>query len=185
MQSDEIPQLLLYATKLWPRTFVAPQNEDELAVTQLVWMDALGDIDAEVLRAAMLSWSDHWPPTPMELRGAALDQRALEAGHRGAPGADEAWKEFRTNYRVDDDWSHPAVAAAARSLGCKAYGNSSESDEMAWRAHFIKLYEVAVKRHRTDTSPLPPLLARRAEGPLKELGNAVAEIGKGGGDGPV
>lgn len=176
MQTDDVEDLLLYATRLWPRTFIAPTTEEAFVVTRAVWMDMLGDLDVEVIRSAMVMWSDHWPPTPHELRAAALDQRNREAGISAAPSPDEAWLEFKTGYRLDDDWSHPAVAATARSLGCKAFGNSPEADEMAWRAHFIKLYASAVQSHRRETSPLPPILERRTNPALEQM---RSELGKG------
>lgn len=170
---------MLYATNLWPRTFVVPQTENEMDIAIQVWLDVLGDFEPELVRAAMAGWADHWPPTPNELRGVVLERRDLESGVVPPPSADAAWLEFKTGYRFDDDWSHPAVAATARSLGCKAFGNSPEADEMAWRAHFIKLYDVAVKRHRKETSPLPPILARRTPADLELMRGSVEELGMG------
>lgn len=176
MEVRDVARLMIYGASLWPRTFVVPTVPGDLAVAKQVWMDVLGDLDTEVIRAAMVSWTDHWPPTPHELRAAALDQRNREAGISAAPSPDQAWLEFKTGYRLDDDWSHPAVAATARSLGCKAYGNSPEADEMAWRAHFMKLYDSAVRSHRSETSPLPPILERRSNPALEQM---RAELGTG------
>jgi hypothetical protein len=155
-----------------------PTDADALAMTKQVWMDTMGDLEAEVIRRAMASWTDHWPPQPLELRNAALDQQDLEHGVGLPPSPGDAWQEFRTNYRMDEDWSHPAVARAAHAIGCKAYGNSPEADVMAWRAHFFKIYEGAVKTHRRETSPLPPILARRL-GVLKELDESMNQLGMG------
>lgn len=161
MQRTDVQELMVYAMQLWPRTFVVPQNEDELAMAEVVWMDVLGGLEAELIRAAMVRWNDHWPPSPKELFAMACDQASIENGIEPPPGIEDAWNEFRTNWRWDDEWSHPAVEAAAHSLGCKDFGQSPIADLMAWRAHFIKLYESAVQSHVERTTPLPPILERR------------------------
>ena len=160
MQRTDVAQLLLTATTLWPRTFVAPQNEEEFKLVEGIWMRMLSDFPREAIEVAMMEWGDHWPPNPFELRVATQNQIARAHGETPIPSVDEAWIEFKRCYRSDYDgdfeWSHPAIASAARALGCREFGQSLEADEMAWRAHFIKLYESATHRFVEETRVKPP-----------------------------
>lgn len=167
MRRDDTTELMIYAANLWPRKFIMPTNDDELAIAQKVWTDVLGDLDSELVRAAMLSWEDHWPPSPQELRDASI--RVRNAGTDDEiPGSDEAWIEFKTEYKNhysnsnDDEWSHPCVADAARAVGCRDFGQSLETDRATWRAQFRGFYEAAVKRfNRTSESVAPGIVAYR------------------------
>jgi hypothetical protein len=146
---------------------VLPQNENELELAERAWMSSLADLDKKLIEVTMVSWDEHWPPSPKELRNAALELRAIANGESGAPSLDEAWAEFKENYRTRGPWSHQAVEAAANALGCKEYGNSEVADEMAWRAHFFKLYGSATGRIAKESEPAPPALAAYMEGVLK------------------
>lgn len=172
MQSDDIHELLLYGEKLWPRTFPLPQDEANLAIVNLAWMRQLGDLDKQLVMAAMDLWRDHWPPTPSELRDAALQLRAEILDQR-IPDGDEAWTEFKTDYRSDYDgmyeWSHPVVADAARATGCREFGQSETADLSIWRAQFRGFYDAARERYERTGAAVPPgVAAWRAD--------AVAEL---------
>lgn len=177
MQRTDIPQIMLYGMQLWPRTFLVPQDERELALAERAWLGVLGDLDVDLVEAAMVSWDEHWPPSPKELRNAALKQKAIAEGEVEMPCLDEAWLEFKANYKSHGPWSHPAVEAAAHALGCREFGQSEVADEMAWRAHFIKLYGSASTRYERATASMPPVLAAYMENVLNRAPQSELDSG--------
>lgn len=184
MQANDIRELLLYGEKLWPQKFPLPQEEADLAITELAWQRQLGDLSKDLVMAAMDLWRSHWPPTPAELRDAALQLHAALVDMR-IPDADQAWTEFHQDYRADydgtHDWSHPVVADAARALGCRDFGMSETADLATWRAQFRGFYEAARTRFESTGSAVPPGAAIWREEALAELASklSVAELESG------
>jgi hypothetical protein len=153
----DIRQLLAYAADTWP-TYSVPQDPDGEAIRILVWQDNLGDLSVAELHAAIASWPDHFPPTPRELREHTLNLRNRGTGIDPAPDPDLAWREFMDSYRSRGPWSHPAIEAAAKAVGCKEFGNSLEADREYWRRDFLKFYDIARQRHERTSKPPPPVL---------------------------
>lgn len=168
MRSDDIQDLLLYGTTLWGHMFPAPTSEHQLAVTELVWNDVLGDLDPNDIRGAMASWTEHWPPTPNQLRQATQLLVRRMSGENTAPDADQAFAEVLRavsahGYTSMPEWSHPAIGATVEALGGWVNGICFSENEPALRAHFLKLYESASARiNRQDDTPVP-VIARRME----------------------
>lgn len=181
MQPNDVRQLLLYAEKLWPQKFPLPQDEADLALTELAWQRQIGDLAEPLVMAAMDLWRGHWPPTPAELRDAALQLEA-EVNDRRIPDGDEAWAEFVRDYRMDyggeHEWSHPVVADAARALGCRDYGQSETADLATWRAQFRGFYEQARARYERTGAAVPPGVQAWRAGAIEELASKlrVAEL---------
>ncbi len=181
MEANDIHELLLYGEKLWPRTFPLPQDEVNLELVNLAWQRQLGDLNKELVMAAMDLWRDHWPPTPSELRDAAL-QLLAEVTDQRIPDGDEAWVEFVRDYRMDyggeHEWSHPVVADAARAIGCRDFGQSEEADRATWRAQFRGFYEQARARYERTGAAVPPGVQAWRAGALAELAKklSVAEL---------
>lgn len=177
MDKREIRRALLYGANLWPLTFKIPDNEADIAIMELAWERLLGDLSEDLVMGAMDDWPGHFPPTPRELRMAALKVRAIAQGEK-LPDADEAWNEFRRDYRLGYDpifeFSHHCVTEAARALGCRDYGQSLTDDVATWRAQFRGFYTAAVERHLTSGDAVPPSV--RALQHKIELEHAQPEI---------
>jgi hypothetical protein len=105
-------------------------------------------------------------PSIAALLGIVAEQLA------GAPDVDNAWAEVLTSIRRYGrygvprkgggydavTWSHPAIEDVVRSMG---WLSLCDSDNIAAdRAHFLKLYETASKRHKRSVSEVAaPALA--------------------------
>lgn len=166
MIDDQIKSFWLYMNENWPNYEIPSSGSRQLARIK-VWRDLCGDLDPELIRAAIASLASRdFPPTPGQIREAAVDIQRMLDGGTDMPGVDEAWLEFKSGYKTRGPWSHPAVEAAARALGCREYGMSEVSEEMAWRAHFIKLYGSASQRFTKEVAA-PPALASFMAGVLK------------------
>jgi hypothetical protein len=143
----------------WPN-FPIPEAAEMRGIKLAAWLDVLGDVDPDLVRAALASMSSReFPPTPGQIRDEAFRLRNAGDGIAPPPDADAAWLEFKQRYKTRGPWSHPSVAAAASALGCKEFGESPSADEMAWRAHFIKFYGTSDVRFTREGVPLAPAVA--------------------------
>lgn len=140
-------------------------------------MRCLADLAPAALEAAVLAHisTNKWFPTIAELREATL---AMLPG-QGIPTATEAWGEVMhafemVGYYHTPEWSHPAIAKTVDAMGWQQLCLSENG--MADRAHFIKLYEVYVKRVRDDSLMLPE--AKRLKGELQagDLGVGIRSL---------
>jgi hypothetical protein len=186
LSPEVIHQLLAYGETLWPRTFKAPTDRDTLAVTDRVWMDVLGDLAGEDVRAAMVSWADHWPPTPQELREATLRAIRRRDGDPEPPDPDEAFAELMQAVKVGGYtrapvWSHPALGVAVEALGGWVEGVCMSENLPALRAHFRQVYEHASARALRESTPAAPVLQRH-QNPRGEVERATFELERGDDD---
>ncbi len=171
MQANDVTQLLLYGSKLWGRQFPVPTERQDLALTQQVWSDMLGDFDSRDVRAAMVAWQGDWPPNPGQLRRATQEFVRRSNGDAGVPDLDQAYAEVleavrRIGYTGSPEWSHPAVAQAVRAVG--GWRAICESDnEPALRAHFAQMYRSASARITRESEVVAPAISRR----LAEVGD--------------
>lgn len=173
MTEVEIKALWLYMNENWPN-YEIPSSEARQQARVQVWRDLCGGLDAQLVRATIASLSAReFPPTPGQIHAAAIQLANAEVGEM--PCLDEAWLEFKANYKSHGPWSHPAVEAAAQALGCREFGQSEVADEMAWRAHFIKLYGSASTRYERISAPMPPVLAAYMESAIKRAPQAELE----------
>lgn len=129
--------------------------------TVAIYQRMLVDLDHSAANAAIerLIATSKWLPTIAEIREAALTLGVGEV----RPGG-HAWGEVtREATRIcnlsdsevasDPTVAHPRIAdqvavEAARSLGWLAIRNRLESDETAFRARFIELYDKLAGQHR-------------------------------------
>jgi len=58
-------------------------------------------------------------------------------------------------YYQQPEWSHPAVAAAAKTIGYRQYCLSDESETTIWRAQFLKAYQAQAERATRQMQMLP------------------------------
>jgi hypothetical protein len=139
----------------------------ELKLAVPVWHELLGDLDFDLLKAAVHAHcaGSKWFPSVAELRQAAYD--LVAAGADGVT-AGEAWGEVRRAIALgghrfqsgEAGWSSPLVEAAFNALGGWSYFRTAlADDEMADRAHFTRAFE-ALQRRQRDLDRMHPAVRR-------------------------
>lgn len=165
MTDDQYDEVALAITGLWPNWQAnrATWAVAERLLGSLPYPDVVAAVDALAIE------SPRFFPGPGELRVRAIE---LGGGSAGAPAPDEAWGEVvRERSRAGQyagtalsdrtlGWSHPAVAAVVEALGWAELCTSE--NEVADRAHFMRLYAERVTRLRTDAATPPSVAAALA-----------------------
>ena len=119
-----------------------------------VYLAALSDIDAQILRAAAL---DHitkskWFPTVAELREQAVNL----AGANDEAAAYDGWKQVLDYTSARKPITDPIAIKAIEALGgLKAFGMSHVDEQPSWRMRFIQAYNSYKSREINDTFMLP------------------------------
>lgn len=156
MKDSEILELIAALKDRFPKS-----GAEFTARNARAYAEDLRDLDYEVALAAVrqLAATCTWFPSISEIRNAYADLASP------TPDADEAWAaaiEWGNKCgwgRIHTDWTsavHPAIEEAIQGLGgWRSLGRSTNQD--LDRAHFIKLYALARKRHRNKTI-IQPLL---------------------------
>lgn len=168
MTNKELEQFFIYVGIAWGKTFDMPSDERSLAVTSKVWMDFLGDLDVDLLMRTVVSMGGHFAPTPGELRAAALERQAFEAGERTHDWSEALGKLHelisRFGYMRPEQASEaaeafdPALANAIKYLGWIEI--CSDENEAVFRGQFRKTYETCASRiARERGTPAPALAA--------------------------
>lgn len=161
MTRDEFSRCIALVGHYWPHgtnTWTADVLE--------AWESLLLDLDPYATAAAiqvLATEGREWPPPPGVVRRKAHDLTDP------LPSADEAWGEIRDqirrvgstrgtlDYRTGDviqpAWSHPLIGQTADRLGWDQLCRSE--NEMADRAHFLRIWADTSTRQRTLTA-LPP-----------------------------
>lgn len=162
MTDQEFAEIGLAITGLWPnwQANAATWAVAERLIAGLSYADVVAAVDALAIE------SPRWFPGPGELRTRALELGSPEGG---APGPDEAWGEVvRERSRAGQyvgtalsdrtlSFSHPAIAAVVEALGWAELCTST--NEVADRAHFVRLYAERVTRLRVDRATPPSVAA--------------------------
>lgn len=167
-----IKQVMIILSAAYPRFTVT-------ADTGRVYADLLADIDDDLLIAATKqhATSSKWFPSVAELRQAAFNIRAKS---RGIPSPAEAWGEVMREVRRVGSWgtpefSTPLIADTVDGLGGWAALCASDNN-VADRAHFLKIYGSLLERHDQDAAMLPEIrdlvaqMSARMEAPQLEEG---------------
>jgi hypothetical protein len=158
---DEFSRCVALIRAYWPHgtaTWTAAAIE--------AWESLLLDLDAAAAAAAiqvLAAEGREWPPPPGVVR-----QRASELVSP-IPTGGEAWAEVCGQVRrvgslrgmsswpsgepIEPVWSHPLIGEVADHCGWDAL--CASTNEMADRAHFLRLWEQASARERTGQA-LPP-----------------------------
>lgn len=170
MTGREVLSLIETTRRLWP---TVPWHVPDSQVAQLVdeWTAVYDGFSlAEV--AGRLVWAvrngHQFPPGPATLVQMCLAERDRSAGIT-APGADEAWQEVvqavseRGWYLgPPTSWSHPAVTAAARTIGWSALCHAD--NQTVLHGQFTRAYTTAVARITDERrrSEMPAALGQAA-----------------------
>lgn len=167
MNEDELSRIVAFVALQWPA--FKPTEEQTAA-----WEPIIGDLSYAGTKAAVISLAaegrDFAPNAGL------LRQRTLELTTEGVPEIDRAWAEVleqvaMTGYYRIPTFSHPAIAAAVDAMGWRNICISE--DQMADRAHFLKLYAVTFARHQREA--LMPAEARKL---LEEAAKAIGHPGE-------
>lgn len=140
MTYDDCLQMFALLGAAYPKE---PMTDAQVAL----YSDLLAPFDVAAVREAVLLHVQKSPffPRPSDLISALTQRDELDA--------DQAWVEVlrqvrRTGYYGVPEFTHEAVADAARALGWQDLCMSENQE--ADRAHFMRFYERAVERHRDD-----------------------------------
>jgi len=157
----EFAACVVLLRRLWPHA------TDHLTADVLeTWEGVLLDLEATHVAAAIHAFAvdgDRWPPPVGAIRKRALSLTAP------VPEGDEAWGEVRrqiavvgskrgmldfgTGRVVEPVWSHPLIGEVADRFGWQELCMSE--NQMADRAHFLRMWGEASARRRTFDALTP------------------------------
>jgi hypothetical protein len=164
-QDQAIIKVLAFLGALYPK-FELTQP------TIKAYLTILRDIPLELLEKAALDLGSRatFFPSAAELRQAAFD---LQDGANGVPSAGEAWGQVCAVWRGRNKEELPAIIhRAVEAMGGWRQLGLSEN-QMADRAHFLKVYEVLLERQRSDMRMLPQVQNYVAQ---LAAGNSAARV---------
>lgn len=159
MNRDEFSRCIGLIRAYWPHA-TGSWTADAIEA----WESLLLDLDPIATAAAiqvLAAEGREWPPPPGVVRRRVFD--VVDP----LPSGDQAWGEVREQIRrvgstrgmscngvtAQPVWSHPLVGVVADRFGWDAL--CASTNEMADRAHFLRMWEDASSRTRTSTA-LPP-----------------------------
>jgi len=121
-----------------------------------IYSEMLKDLPIDVLDAAakeMIIASPFYPSVS-EWRNKAVN---LMIGSHNIPTAAEAWEEAIDHCRHGKytDYSHPLIERAAMAIGVQFWSSMLTEQEMATRAHFMKIYDSMLGREMETVKMLP------------------------------
>jgi hypothetical protein len=156
---NDIKKIMAYMGMCFPNYH--PILEGEINAVDVL-LDLLGDMDVEMLQMAVKACCTEagraFAPSAGEIRGAAAD---LDARAAGLPTAGEAWGAVmdsfrRTSFDQPELLQQPLVKEAIRCMGGLEVIGLSENN-MADRAHFLKIYEQLREQALRETLELPAI----------------------------
>jgi hypothetical protein len=111
------------------------------------------DYQAAALAIKQLRQTATFLPSIAEIRRAAAE---ITAGH--LPDGDQAWADVlaqirRVGWTGRPSWSHPAIADTVRAMGWREL--CASTNQIADRAHFLKLYDAGRARLERERSTDP------------------------------
>jgi hypothetical protein len=156
---------------------VAKLREGDMRDQIALWVQLLGDLPGEVLKAAALQHMavSQWFPAVAELRQQAgsltarTEQAAIEAwGEVTAAMASTRYYRYADGFHEFPKFANPVTQRVVDALG---WGNLCGSEDgTADRARFLQGYDAIAKRQQTDRSLLPvvrDIMAQRSAGMLE------------------
>lgn len=157
---DEIKSVIMYMMLAFPNYHPTLEGKPNSVD---VYLDLLGDMPADTLmvatKTACAERGREFAPSAGEIRAAATQLHRLASG---TPEAAEAWAAIMESFRVVKSQrskllEHPIVAEAIRCMGGLDTIGMSENN-MADRAHFLKIYDQLLQRGLDDVAMLPETL---------------------------
>ena len=156
---NDIKNIMAYMGMCFPNYH--PILEGEINAVDVL-LDLLGDLEVDMLQAAVKACCTEagraFAPSAGEIRGAAA---TLYARAVGLPTAGEAWGAVMDSFRrtsLDKPalLNHPLLVEAIRCMGGLEVIGMSENN-MADRAHFLKIFEQLQERAIRETLELPAI----------------------------
>lgn len=146
-----------------------------------VYFDLLQDMPTETLQIAVKACCAEpgraFAPSAGEIRGMAVQLHAQAAG---LPTAGEAWGAIMESFKHitserDAMLAHPLIQEAIRCMGgIDRIGACDEDQQMANRAHFLKIYQQLYDRALSDAGQLP-IVAGYIES-QKQIGGEIRRL---------
>ena len=150
---QEFGKIMVYLASLYPRFELTEATIE-------AYHDILHDIDTELLKAAArhLGATGTFFPAAAEIRKAAFE---IQANAIGVPSAAEAWGEVMREIRRIGSYGSPEfsselITKAVHGLGGWRMLCLSENN-VADRAHFLKIYDAYLQRYQQDAAMLPEI----------------------------
>lgn len=148
-----------------------------------IWYQHLCDIPFPVAEAALHKWTqtNKWSPSIAELR-----EMAATVTHGEQLTWGESWEKFKNavrRYGRDGEGKameslDPLTKQCAKALGYRQFCVSDESEEMAHRAHFQRIFESLAEREKTRQQvalPLQKAIERLGSSDMLALGEGVTK----------
>ncbi|WP_331697690.1 replicative helicase loader/inhibitor [Paenibacillus sp. IITD108] len=159
-----------------------PEDGKEEAVINL-WLSMFGDVSYEVGAWAVTKFINEsvFPPTVADIRS-----RITDITVKAVKSPVDAWGEVKLAIRMYGVYNErkalESMSETTRDI-VRAIGYTTlcmSENEMADRAHFLKVYEIKVKREREDAALMPGL--RKA---IDRIQNDQSRMLEGGSKGEV
>lgn len=147
--------------------------------------ELIKDLSYDAITTAIMAWCqrEKFPPTVADIREQCYQHTTKQIG------VDEAWKHFRMavqdyNYNNEETLYRrlgemdKTLESTARSFGIRQLAQSDKSNEMADRAHFIKLYQSSQKREQDKgvlSASVKRLIEHNFEQEYLKMGNQELE----------
>ncbi len=179
---DDIKKAIAYLKLVFPNFNPILEGEPNSID---VYLDLLADLPAETLQAGIRACGSEieraFAPSPGEIRGAAIK---LHMKASDVPSAGEAWGEIIGSFERMPGGNmaggghtpildHPLVRKAVHCMGgYSALSNDFFDNQMANRAHFLRIYGDLLETWKDDAAELPALTDYIQE--HKRIGGAIA-----------
>lgn len=160
MQHSEALIIIAKIQAIWPKDEMSEPTIREYATSIEHLSPAVAAMTLEALKVEC-----KWKPSVAEF----LQRAAIVVPPDRIPDIDEAWAEvreqirrvgskrgmlnFATNEPWEPMWSHPLVGRIVDNIGWKALCESD--NEVAYRAHFIRMYEPRIVEGRREQAMTP------------------------------
>lgn len=179
MNSAEVVKLMTATSALFP-SYTMPSDASMLRMHAETWHSILCDVPlhhALDALAAIAADGRQFAPPPGEIRRRAVE-RASERSGITAPSADEAMTELyaqiaHVGYVGTPEWSHAALAETVQAIGWQNVCMSENPE--ALRAHFLRIYDICVKRHEQRMlAPIDPGMKALVDNLFMSVDDAIA-----------
>lgn len=178
MTRREVIEAMALVSATWSNWHL-PTEKDEREAVISAWLRVLGPFDNALVVAAIDSFvveAGPFAPHQGMVAKRAAELQARATGHE-VPGVDEAWAEVQREIArvgwtgaLDPQrkplFSHPTISAAVEAMGWQTLCESE--NEVADRAHFLKLYGSATARATRD-AVMPASVRELLEAGVKQL----------------
>ena len=156
MTGTEFAKITCFLKSAYQRfpSYVKSLNDDDVLVAQY---EMLKDLSYEQVSSTVMAWCqrESFPPTIADIRGSVADIKT------DALSESDAWRLFliavkKYNYNNSEELykqlgeKDKVLEKVARNMSIKEIAMSPIENQMADRAHFIKMYQIEQARRKED-----------------------------------